>query len=228
MPNASTVYSPIKQTLASLRANQESFANFIAELFDDVATMQQRLVEAHSELQKERDQIAEDRRLLAEERQLPRADDQADSELQAKVAELEQDRSALEEELESVRTRAVSMAETLATQKREMADESARWSAELRQMRRTLDKQAAWITQQTEINGAHAAASQDTVANGQPPFYTQNNNSGQRHPTSFPNAQPGVAARQTDPVVGSILSQFEMLQKDIARRREQASQAHKT
>ena len=31
-----------------------------------------------------------------------------------------------------------------------------------------------------------------------------------------------------DPVVGSILSQFELLQKDVARRREQANNGHKS
>jgi hypothetical protein len=31
---------------------------------------------------------------------------------------------------------------------------------------------------------------------------------------------PVAAPRQADPVMGSILSQFELLQKDVARRRE--------
>ncbi len=75
---------------------------------------------------------------------------EADSQLQAKVAEMEQDRVALEEELENVRSRAVSMSQTITEQKRQMADEHAQWTAELRQLRRILDKQATWIAQQTE------------------------------------------------------------------------------
>jgi hypothetical protein len=108
-----------------------------------------------------------------------------------------------------------------------MADENARWSAELRQLRRTLDKQAAWITQQTENNANGWSGPAD--AHPAPQLPGQTNGVNQRaHPTSFPGAPPNANVRPADPVVGSILSQFEILQKDIARRREQANQSHKS
>jgi septal ring factor EnvC (AmiA/AmiB activator) len=219
MPDAAAaVYSPIKQTLASLRSNQEAFASFVAELFGDVSAMQKRLVDLHHSLERERAQVAAERERLAKEReQLSATESHEDPALQTKVAELEEERCTLEEELESVRSRAVDLEATLAAQKREMADENARWSAELRQLRRTLDKQAAWITQQTESNANLDEASQPRQSVRGPDQRT--------HPTSFPN---GAAARTADPVVGSILSQFELLQKDVARRREQANNAHKS
>jgi hypothetical protein len=47
------------------------------------------------------------------------------------------------------------------------------------------------------------------------------------HPSYFPAASPGAATRQADPVMGSILSQFELLQKDVARRREHSDRPGK-
>jgi septal ring factor EnvC (AmiA/AmiB activator) len=218
MPDAAAVYTPIRQTLASLRSNQEAFASFVTELFGDVSTMQRRLVDLHHSLEQERTQVAAERQQLAREReQVPANEAQEYPALQAKVSELEQERSTLEEELESVRSRAVELSETVAAQKREMAEENARWSAELRQLRRTLEKQAAWITQQTENNANWDESSQPTQSVRGPDQRT--------HPTAFPNGAP---ARAADPVVGSILSQFELLQKDVARRREQANNAHKS
>ena len=219
MPDAAAVYTPIKQTLASLRSNQEAFASFVAELFGDVSAMQKRLVDLHQALEQERTQVAAERERLAKQReQVVTADPHDDSDLQAKVTELEQERRTLEDELESVRLRAVDLETTLAAQKREMADENARWSAELRQLRRTLDKQAAWITQQTENNADHWDESLQ-------PTQSVRASDQRTHPTSFPNGAP---ARAADPVVGSILSQFEILQKDVARRREQANNGHKS
>jgi septal ring factor EnvC (AmiA/AmiB activator) len=218
-PDAAAVYTPIKQTLASLRSNQEAFAGFVTEVFSDVSAMQKRLANLHHSLEQERTHVAAEREQLAKLReQLSTSNPREGTELQTKVTELEQERSTLEEELESVRSRAVGLETTLAEQKREMAEENARWSAELRQLRRTLDKQAAWITQQTENNA-------NAWDDGSQPTQSVRGADQRTHPTSFPTGAP---VRAADPVVGSILSQFEILQKDVARRREQASNGHKS
>lgn len=238
---ASAALTPIQQSLAALRAGQESAARFVVELFNDLEAMQKRLVDVQSQLFADRDQLIEERQRLAAEQSAPteRKANEADESLQAKVAELESDRSALEEELESVRERAVGMAQTLADQKRQMAEEHAEWAAELRQLRRILDKQAAWISQHAEMgatwdaNGApYSAAGTDGYALPSVPVNGHQANVGpapvsRPHPSYFPAASPGAATRQADPVMGSILSQFELLQKDVARRREHSDRPGK-
>ncbi len=228
MPTVSTLsatFNPIQQSLAALHAGQESFAQFVVDLFGDLEAMQQKLLNVQAELCEERGKLAEERQRFSEQNNKPPVGSETDESLQSKVAELEQDRAALEEELEGVRARAVGMAQTLAEQKRQMAEEHAEWSAELRQLRRTLDKQASWISQHAEIGAASygsgdpylpQTASTNGFAAGTAPGHN-----GRGHPTYFPNAASAPAPRLADPVVGSILSQFELLQKDVARRREQ-------
>ncbi len=239
MSTASAAFNPVQQSLAALRAGQESFARFVLDFLADMDAMQQKLLEAHGNLREERRQLAEETSRLAEERRMvveqasnghAESTDQpaADEALQAKVAELEQERAALEEELESVRSRAVGMAQSLAEQKKQMAEEHAEWAAELRQLRRILDKQAAWISQHAEMGAvpwAHPSGQYPPPGtDGYPNAAAAAAGYGRSHPAGFP-AAGGAPPRQADPVVGSLISQFELLQKDVARRKEQSNQS---
>src|SRR5262245_27387532 len=227
MSTAHAAYEPVKQTLAALRAGQESFARFVIDLFGDLESMQKRLRQAESELNQQRNALSEERRRFEEEhsRRLDDPPPPANGDLQSKISELEQERLALEEELESVRTRAVGMSQTISEQKRQMAEEHAEWAAELRQLRRILDKQASWIAQQAESGAAPWGA----AAGGQQPagYPAAPGGGGASQGPAFPAGPRSRLGNpnQCDPVLGSVLSQFEFLQKDLARRREQTAQA---
>ena len=237
---AQAAFAPVKDSLRALKAGQESFARFVVDLFNDLDSMREQLLKVESHLSEERRRLdAQRQQLVAQERQIAAEPAEADSQLQAKVAEMEQDRAALEEELENVRSRAVSMSQTITEQKRQMADEHAQWTAELRQLRRILDKQATWIAQQTEGGlatwspGGYGPAGVP-IPGGFPP----NVNQYPQNPAAVRPAEPehwrrtvnGASATAPqahgDPVLGSVLSQFELLQKDVARRRNQSAQEH--
>lgn len=113
------------------------------------------------------------------------------------LVELQQERARLEAELEMVRNRAAEMSETLVQQKREIVQERAQWSEELKRMRHLL-----------EAHHAAASVAPREVASPVAP-------AAESRPTSKPN---GV---ESDPVLDSVMAQFEILQKDLARRRKQ-------
>jgi hypothetical protein len=237
----------LKQSLAELRSGQESYARFVTDLLADLEIMQQKLVRAETQVRLQTQQLAELRSSLSKEFQHFSGDKPAsDPALQNQVAELESDRQALEEELENIRARAVNMAQIIAEQKRQMSDEHSQWMAELRQLRRILDKQAKWITQQTDmgmvpwgpVNSArHAASLSADVSSAvlaiNPDDYAAHP-SDQITPASTASqhapSQRGGAENHPDPMVVSVLSQFDMFQKDVGRRHKQytADQAVKT
>jgi hypothetical protein len=135
----------------------------------------------------------------------------------------------LEEELENVRTHSVNMQQVIEDQKRQMAEDSAGWTAELRQLRRILDKQATWIAQQRESSTQYPADSEPPQAEdypaGQPPILpirtAQTSNRPIEQPAAMRATGTAGQAGRHDAVLGSVLSQFEMLQRDVARRRDQ-------
>jgi len=118
------------------------------------------------------------------------------------MAALEQERATLERELEIVRCRSAELSETLAQQGRQMAEERERWSDELKRMRRLLETMA-----QRELSEP-AAEPRAPIAAVTLPAGVQRNSAGETH---------------GDPVLDSVITQFEMLQKDLARRRKAAA-----
>jgi len=231
----------LKQSLASLRAEHETFAQFVTDLLGDLEAMQQKLAEAEAQIESQSEQLALHEAAQAEAAQAidsaPNDGQPSETELalQTKVAELESDRQALEDELETIRTRAVEMAEVIAEQKRQMAEDQSQWMAELRQLRRLLDKQTKLIREQNELgalSGAAADADPSGVSgsNGHSETAPQATNGSAGHSSPPAAAEPSQAPQasrgrlgSSDPVLGSIMSQFELLQKDVARRRKQGA-----
>jgi chromosome segregation ATPase len=122
------------------------------------------------------------------------------TELEREHAALEQDRAVLEKELEGVRNRAADLAESLAEQKRLATQVQSQGAAELQRMRQlleTLARQDAFARPNHDIEPAASAAEAVVPLVAKP--------------------EPSTAA--ADPVLGSVLAQFEMLQQDRARRR---------
>lgn len=236
--------STLKQSLATLRAEHETYAQFVTDLLGDLEAMQQKLAEAEARIETQSEQLALHEAAHAETAQAeesPHDDGQpseAELALQNKVTELESDRQALEDELETIRTRAVEMAEVIAEQKRQMAEDQSQWMAELRQLRRLLDKQEKLISQQAELaNAAGDDLPGISGSNGRPELSPAGINGSAAH--ASPSALAGSESTQSqtatrarighsDPVLGSVMSQFELLQKDVARRRKQGANQRAT
>ncbi len=116
------------------------------------------------------------------------------TDLERQHAALEQDRAVLEKELEGVRNRAADLAESLAEQKRLAVQQQNQGNTELQRMRVLLESIAR---QNIEIDLSPVQV--EAVVPLVP--------------------KPEASAPAPDPVLGSVLAQFEMLQQDRARRR---------
>ncbi len=116
-------------------------------------------------------------------------------------AAIEQERAVLERELEAVRSRAAELSEMLAGHQRQMAEERSQWSDELKRMRRLLEVMS-------QRQSAQQTAAEYRLA----------------EPVAAAPAAAAPAA-SGDPVLGSVLAQFEILQRDLARRRKVAAVA---
>jgi chromosome segregation ATPase len=121
--------------------------------------------------------------------------------LEQERAELNQERAVLETELESVRNRAAELSEGIAQERRQMSDERTEWTAELKRMRRMLETFA-----QRQIELAEAGVGGQAQTSGG----TDEN-------------PPSETAK--DPVLDSVMAQFEMLQKDLAKRRKSTAKS---
>lgn len=171
------------------------------ELGDHINQLEQ----TRAELEAERDQARREREELDSVREEL---DEARNELdhlrgqsqhldQGQFAEMEEERLALEAELEQARHRAAELANTIAEQKKQLAEERNGWSEELKQLRGLLESRA--ILQAAPPNPPHTEHSPESGVAAQAP------------------SSAGMAS--ADPVVGSVMAQFAQLQKDAASRR---------
>ncbi|OHB78924.1 MAG: hypothetical protein A2W31_10605 [Planctomycetes bacterium RBG_16_64_10] len=118
---------------------------------------------------------------------------------EAQISKLEQERDDLEAELDSVRSRAAELSDTLDQIKRESIEERAEWSAELKQMRRVLERQTDLLTPRPSSRLAVAAPT-----------------------ATMPMTTAGSAASAqsaADPVLGTVMAQFEKIRQERAQRR---------
>jgi DNA repair exonuclease SbcCD ATPase subunit len=104
--------------------------------------------------------------------------------------------AVLETELEAVRNRAAEMTETLAQRDRQLTEERAQWAEELKRMRRLLET----VAERQERQPAEA-----------PPPASNGSRTRDEKPAGDHNS---------DPVLESVMAQFEMLQKDLQRRKK--------
>ena len=124
-----------------------------------------------------------------------------DEDVQRHIVELEEDRTALELELEAVRNRATELADNAAEEKRLAAEERAEWASELKQLRLAMENQASFLK---ENDGAHEVVTGQRGAGRTTKAETSNGN---------------------DPMLDSLMDQFQQLQKDRIQRRANARAA---
>jgi chromosome segregation ATPase len=197
-----------QQRAAMLSAQEvaQTEAARLADLAEQLSETRNELAEARREIQRQREEL-----------KTARADaDQHEPDGQLKEqlgqmgkerAEWDQQRVVLEAELDAVRNRAAEMAETVAVQRRQLADERAQWTGELKRMRRLME---AVTNRRAEQDPA--AESHQVPANSQD--------------LADLSAESTSKAAAEDSVLHSVMAQFEMLQKDLARRRKKTAQCH--
>jgi predicted nucleic acid-binding Zn-ribbon protein len=201
-------WTPVRETLAALRAGHESLDLFVGQLFSGLEAMRERLDQHDRRIKEERKRIAEERERLSAERAQweaqKRLSQETGSENASQVTEMAHERAMLEEELETVRHRCEELSKTVSEQKKQLTEERAEWTAEFRQLRKILDKQSQVLVERMEHNHTTPATS---------------------GPPSQQHAPLEAHAATADPVLGSVISQFQLLQKDAARRRQAKSRA---
>jgi len=125
---------------------------------------------------------------------------------------LERERIELQSELETARGQVAELAEQLAEQKRLAALQQAQWNEELKRIRLLLESSARGVSPPVERQTAmrkNAAAAEQRCEREQ----AQQPAAATAEPAAAPQGRP------RDVVLDSVLAQFEILQKDIARRR---------
>jgi chromosome segregation ATPase len=184
---------------AEIRGTLQTAQDQIARL----AAAAEDLSAARSEFQSVRDELARHGEELAAIRsQTLAASQEVESSINNKIHDMEQQqsllekqRAAVEKELASVGDRAAEIADLLAEQKRMSAPQQGQWAEEMRQMRALLENMVRQTAQ------------------------------GKRQAEPSPDLKPisRVAAVATgDPVLESVLAQFEILQQDRVLRRSES------
>lgn len=183
----------------------ESLAPLLSELGEmrrQVAATQEQLGQTQTQLTEARTQLGEtiERSMAAAAANVhvvaAAAEGQpADEQTLAKVSGLEHERLELESELELVRTRATELQEVVNQQRRELVEQRADVTTELRLLRELVEQRPSRAAVEYEPDEEPAlvgAASRGSDSGGPP----------------------------ADPVVSSVMAQFARLQKDVAQRRK--------
>ena len=202
---------------------QQEFEQFVGSLFDeldeawaDLEANQARLAETSQELaEKQADLAGLEENWTADRRQ-------CNESLQRRVVELEKERLVLLHELDAVRSRSEEFKVRLAEHQRRVAAERSGWQSELRLLREVLDRHAGGPSRRLESE----ADSQDEClpTDEELDVVVERNvattcESMRPAATTTGRPQPASKGTSADPVLGSVLSQIEMLQCEVTRPR---------
>ena len=173
-----------------------------------VAESKAEAASAKSELAAIRSELAETKTALARQREVAASVGSSDSEQQllAQLEDQSRERSLTETQLESVRERAAELAVQLEEQQRQFAEERQRWQSQLADLTRLVASQN---------RATHSTSNSETVITEAPRCSaTAIRRSGHRTESDSP---------QGNPVIDSVMAQFQMVQREAARRRAKAS-----
>jgi len=176
--------------VADLREQLAAVCHQLDSLGRQVGSLEQQLAEAR-ETSRTASQTTEQAQQL--QKQL--------AELTRRHEALRHERAELETELESVRVRAAELSEALLEQKQRSARLESEWAAELRRMRRALEIGMSELTEGAPAAG-RARIEHGSDAGGGPA-----------------TGRLAESATESDPVLDSVMAQFEIIQRDMARRR---------
>jgi hypothetical protein len=232
LPEAGFDGNRIRDSLSSLRLGHDGLEQFVGLLFDEFDALREELESDQTSVDEERQALQNAQAQIAAERQQFETDRQHwNDALQKRVVELERDKLSLAAELESERRRSEEAAKAVAEQQRQFAAERAEWMAEVRQLRdrsKSDQNEHAGEIPRTEFNEGDANPVADTLEQCAP------KNSGRKAKSAAtapavpvnviqPPKAPAFNPFESDPVMGPLMSQFQLLQRDVARRREKKS-----
>jgi predicted nucleic acid-binding Zn-ribbon protein len=187
-----------RSALQSALEVAQSQAAQLAEVVSELSKTRSELSEVRQEIKDYPEQLGAARAEDANSPQVAELEEKV-HQLEHQRAELHQERAVLETELEAVRNRAAELSEEISRERRQISEERSEWTAELKRMRRMLETFA-----QRQIELVEAGAGGQTQASA-----------------AADQSQPSETAK--DPVLDSVMAQFEMLQKDLAKRRKSAA-----
>jgi len=240
-PAHSAVQSQIVcDALSALRGGQDGIEQFIESLFDELDASWEQIDHDRCWIDARREELKQAQAEAAAQRTQWETDRQQwhDS-LQQRVVELERDRLRLQSELESARAGAVELTQAMTDQRRQIAAERAEWSLELRLLRESLDRPAAapapsvrpsrkrsielreeWSEEPLVEIADELPAEPWPEPIITPPTPQPRPTNAIARPSAPAIARPAITGPVvTDPVLGPLLSQFERLQRDVAKRR---------
>jgi chromosome segregation ATPase len=192
------------EDLAAARNDFQTVRGELARHGEELTAIRSQTLAASQEVESSiKDKIREmDDQCLLLEKERAEMEKAVESNIKNKIHDMEQqqsllekERAAMEKELASVGNRAAEIADLLAEQKRVSAPQQGQWAEEMKQMRALLENLTLQIAQS------------------------------KRHVESSPAAKSltGVAAAATgDPVLESVLAQFQVLQQDRVFRRSES------
>jgi septal ring factor EnvC (AmiA/AmiB activator) len=184
--------------LDEIRASHGDLDRFLTEVFDQLGTLCAELVEEADSHVARLQSCPETTQTRGEDSTTHEALQEQLRQMTAHQALMEEERRELETELEAVRGRAAEMAESLAEHKRLLGQQQAEWAGEFRRIRSLLE---GFPNRLAEVLPAVRAVER-TV---------------EREPVV--RAPAPHAAKAGDPALDSVVAQFEVLQRDMARRR---------
>jgi hypothetical protein len=227
----------VRDSLSALRLGHDGLEQFVGLLFDEFDGLRDQLETDQASVEDERQELRRAQAKIAAERQQWETDRQHwNDALQKRVVELEHDKLALATELESQRHRSAEVAQAAAEQQRHFAEERAQWMAELRQLRERSGAQpcdAANGTPPVDPVEAKTNDEFDWTALYPPTDESRPSESRRlKEQRSGQATKPAAAAAtkppafnpfEADPVMGPLMSQFQLLQRDVARRRKKSA-----
>ncbi len=226
----------VRNALGEIRACNADFEGFFDDVYDRLGSMSSDLADRRKQWLGQREQARaeqeqtriEQERIRAEQEQVRAEQEQTRIEQERVRAELDQhatgdtqreqhlqqqcqhmerqhrqlqqERAELETELEAVRNRAADMTESLAEKKRLAEQQHSQWTGEFQRMRLLLEGISRTLVER-EL----------AAANGSP------------RPNNRGDATRDADARDDDLVLDSVRAQFDMLQRDLTRRRSVGS-----
>jgi len=212
-------WESLRGALGEIHACCADFEHFFGDVCGQLGSMAGELAEqqqlwntrqeqAAKELQQQADDSAKDDNLLQDRCR----------QLEQQHTQLQQERREMESQLETVRNRAAEMTDAVAEQKRIAEKQQAQWSGELKRMRRLLEGISGAILQREAVpyNGDSQPQAQPNTTNNH--HTTDNPDTANNH-----NTADDPEAADADPVLDSVLAQFELLQQDLAQRRAKHS-----
>ncbi len=184
--------------MEEIRASHDDLDRFLTNVFDQLGSLCAELVEhADSRLAESQNRPATTKP-AAEDAATRDALQQQLRQMTARQALMEEEKKELEAELETVRSRAAEMADSLTEHKRLLGQQQTEWAGEFRRIRSLLE---GFPNRLAEVMPSAREVDQPM----------------EREPVM--RAATPHAAKANDPALESVVAQFEMLQRDMARRR---------